>query len=182
MNKKALLILPHYGFRDKEYQWTKEKLEEKEIKVEVASSHQSVAVGRFGLEVIPDVLIEYVESGDYDIFIFIGEEASKEYFNDTHVKRIIENAFTTKKLIGAIGEAVNILTYTNHIVRKKVTGAELDRYKIEQSGAYYTGRLVEHDENVITAIGPYATLEFVEKIIKVIERSCNTFSSRSYLQ
>lgn len=180
-NKKALIVLPHYEFRDKEYSWTREKLEEAGITVEVASSHHSPAVGRFGLEVLPDVLIGFVESGDYDLFIFVGEEAVKEFFGNIHIRDIIEHAFITNKLIGAIGEASMLLTYTNHIVRRKVTGPETNRFKLEQSGAYYTGRLVEHDGNLITAIGPYATLEFVEKIVKTEKRAWQNDNSRTYL-
>src|SRR5450759_2677468 len=121
-NKKVLFILPHYDFRDKEYTWIVERLDEAGIAHEVASSHLSDAQGRFGTLVKPDVSINFVSSGDYDAFIFVGEEAAKEYYAQPEIVKIASDAITTHKIVAAIGLAVPIIGYSGHFNKRKVTG------------------------------------------------------------
>jgi putative intracellular protease/amidase len=180
--KKILLILPHYGFRDKEVTWLVERFEPKGIVTEIGSTHLSEAQGRFGTLVQPHVLIGFVEAGDYDGFIFIGEEAASEFYGNEHIQRIIENAFATRKLVAAIGAAVPILTYTGKLVGKKVTSLDNEQSRLEELGCYFTGRLVEQDGDVITANGPYATREFAESILKALRWSVGSGSGRQYLR
>lgn len=183
-SKKVLFILPHHDFRDKEYTWIVERLNEAGFAHEVASSHLSEAQGRFGTIVVPDVAISFVSSADYDAFIFIGEEAASEYFASPDITRLVVNAITTHKIVAAIGHAVPILGYSGHLSGKKVTGPVEIKTEIEDSGAFFTGRLVEQDGDVITATGPYATRELAESIVKALEWSSegNQRSGRTYLR
>lgn len=168
-NKKVLFILPHTGFRDKEYIWLKERFDEAEITSEIASSHLSEAQGRFGTILKPDVLISFVSSGDYDAFIFIGGESAKEYYAEPTVVKLVIDAITTHKLVAAIGLAVPILGYSGLLASRKVTGPNTIKTNIEDAGAFFTGRLVEQDGDIITANGPYAMRELAESIIKALE-------------
>lgn len=181
---KVLFILPHYNFRDKEYTWLKERFDEKGIHSEVASTHLSEAQGRFGVLVKPDVLINFVESEDYDAYIFVGEEAASEFFDNREIQRIVERARNKKKIIAAIGEAVPIVLYTGHFTGKKVTTTETQKKKIEDLGAFFTGRIVEQDSDLITANGPHATREFAEAIVKALEwnRKASSNNGREYLR
>jgi putative intracellular protease/amidase len=180
--KKLLMLLPHYGFRDKEVTWLLERFIPKGIKVEIASTHLSEAQGRFGTLVKPHVLIKFVESGDYDGFVFIGEEAASEFFDNEDVRRIIDHAFATRKIIAAIGAAVTIIAYTGKLTGKKVTSSDSEKDKIEELGGFYTGRLVEQDGDVLTANGPYATREFAESIMKALKWSVGSGNGRTYLR
>jgi putative intracellular protease/amidase len=170
-NKKALFILPHHNFRDKEYLWIKEQLDIAGVTSEIASSHLSEIQGEFGTLLNPDSLISYVSSGDYDAFIFIGEEAAKEYYADPEVVKLVTNAIATHKLVAAIGFAVPILTYSGGLTDRKITGPDSIQQLVEDAGAYYIGSLVEQDGDIITAHNPYATRELAESIIKALEWS-----------
>lgn len=167
-SNKVLFVLPHYNFRDKEYTWIVEALDSAGISHEVASSHLSEAQGRFGTIVKPDVLLKFVSSGDYDGFIFIGEEGAKEYYADPDIVKLVINIITTRKVIAAIGMAVPILGYSGHLSGKKVTGPDEMKREIEETGAFFTGRLVEQDGDIITANGPYATKEVASAVIKAL--------------
>ena len=170
-NRKALFILPHHNFRDKEYLWIKERLSTAGITSEVASSHLSEIQGEFDTILTPDTLVSYVSSGDYDAFIFIGEEAAKEYYADPEITKLVTNALVTHKVVAAIGFAVPILTYSGELTGRKVTGPDSIQSEVEDAGAYYTGRLIEQDGEIITAHNPYATRELAESIIKALEWS-----------
>lgn len=181
---KVLFLLPHHNFRDKEYTWLKERFDENGITSEVASTHLSEAQGRFGTLVKPDVLINFVESADYDAYIFVGEEAASEFFNNRDVQRIIERAMSLRKIVAAIGEAVPVLLYSGHFTNRKVTTTEAQKSKVEELGTYFTGRIVEQDGDLITANGPYGTREFAEAIIKALAWSKKPASAngRQYLK
>lgn len=181
-NKKVLFILPHVDFRDKEYGWVVERLDAAGIAHEIASSHLSEAQGRFGTILKPDVLINFVSSGDYDAFIFVGEETASEYYAQPDVVKLVINAITTHKVIAAIGHAVPILGFSGLLASKRVTGPDEIRTNIEESGAFFTGRLVEQDGDIITANGPYATRELAESVIKALEWSSGEGTGRPYLR
>lgn len=181
--KKILFILPHADFRDKEYTWIVERLDLEGIAHEVASSHQSEAQGRFGTIVKPDITIGFVSSGDYDAFIFVGGEGAKEYYAQPEIVKLVINAIITHKVVAAIGLAVPILGYSGLLAGKKVTGPDNIQPEIESSGAFFTGRLVEQDGDIITANGPYATRELAEIVVKALEWSDESpRSGRKYLR
>lgn len=183
LTQKALVILPHYNFRDKEYTWVRERLDEAGVRVEVASTHLSEAQGRFGTLVCPDVLISYVEASDYDAYIFIGEEAAAEFIGNVDIRRIIESAHASNRIIAAIGAAVPIIGYSGKLVGKKVTSVETEKKRLEDMGAFYTGKISEQDGQIITANGPYGTREFADAIIKTLEYSSGIVpEGRPYLR
>lgn len=182
-SKKILMILPHYNFRDKEYSWLKERFDPTGAQTTIASTHLSEARGRFGTVVKPDVLTEFVDTNEYDAVVFVGEEAAaNEYFDDRNVQRILETAFSRRKIVAAIGRAVPVLGFSGHLTGKKVTTNEADKNRMEELGAFYTGRLVEQDGDIITATGPYATREFADTIIKALSWSSGSGSGRRYLR
>ena len=182
-NKKVLFILPHDDFRDKEYSWIVERFDEAGIAHEVASSHLSEIKGLFGTIVKPDVSINFVSSGDYDAFIFVGEEAASEYYEVPEIVKLVINALATRKVVAAIGRAVPILGFSGKLTGLKVTGPDEIRHEIEGAGAFFTGRIVEQDGDVITASGPYAVRELAESVIKALEWSDgDSKSGRPYLR
>ena len=175
--------MPHHGFRDKEYSWIVESLDEVGITHEVASSHLSEAQGRFGTLVKPDVAINFVSAGDYDAYIFIGEEAAQEFYANAEISKLVINVITIRKVLVAIGRAVPILGYSGHLAYRRVTGPAEIQTEIEESGAFFTGRLVEQDGDIITASGPYATREVAKSLIKALEwADQDTGSGRAYLR
>lgn len=182
-NKKVLFILPHHDFRDKEYSWFVERLDEANIGHEVASSHLSEAQGRFGTIVVPDVALNFVSYADYDAFIFVGEEASKEYYSNPEINKIIVGALTDHKIVAAMGYAVPILGYSGRLAGRKITGPSEIQGEIENTGAFFTGRLVEQDGNIITASGPYAVRELAETVVKALEyANAENLNGRNYLR
>lgn len=183
MNKKVLFIIPHDNFRDKELTWVAERLDEAMIGYEVASTHISDAIGQFGHVVTPDVLIKHVSPADYNGYIFVGEEVASKYVGDPEITRLLEGAFSLKKVVAAIGHAVTIIAGSSHITNKKVTCIPNDLAKIESAGAYYTGRIIEQDGDLITANGPHATREFAEAIVKALNwADDNSLEGRRYLR
>lgn len=181
MNKRLLIILPHEGFRDKEFAWVVERLENSGIQFAVASTHLSDAKGRFGDLVKPDVLVRQVHPDIYDGYIFIGEEAAEEYVNNPEAVKLLEHAADYSKLVGAIGHAVLVLTSSRILTGRKVTGPSDLQNRFEEAGAFFGGKLVEKDGNLITASGPYGTREFGEEIVEYFSED-EGLSGRKFLR
>lgn len=181
MNKKVLIIIAHEGFRDKELSWLTERFDVADIGYDIGSSHLSEAKGRFGDIVVPDVLIRLVNSADYDGFILVGEEAAQEFVGNEDVIKIVEHAADRSKLVAAIGEAVMVLTRSRILNGRKVTGPSHLKPTFEEAGAFFHGKLVEIDNNLITASGPYGTREFAEAIVEYLAEG-ETHTGRKYLR
>ena len=169
MEEKILLIIGHSRFDDDQYKLVRGILASQGFPTETASTHLSAAQGTYGLDVMPDVLINYVESGDYRAFVFIGGEGASEYYSNSDVLRIINQAHLTGKLLAAIGSAVPTLTYSGKLANALVSGDESDKTRLEELGAYYSPNPVTETGDFITA-NPTASQEFTEKIIEALSK------------
>lgn len=166
---KVLIIIPHDRFRDEEFEAVFKVLTQGEHNVQVGSNHHTEAKGHFGLLVKPDVNISFVEPGDFDAFVFIGGRGVEEYFTESSIHNLIRNIYQERKLIAAIGIAVELLVYAGIISGKKVTCHPSIISDIQSSGAYYTGRIVEIDGDIITATDERAKDDFATTILKALD-------------
>ncbi len=166
---KALFILPHYDFYDDEYFELKKLLEEKGIRTEVCSTHASEAQGRFRKLVEPEFLLQDVESEDYDVFVFVGGEGASELHHDVDIQNLVNEICTERKLIILFDEAVPILYYANVIDGRKVTAPEHLKIELEEGGAYYTGKGIQKDGEVITAFDHRSVSDVAKEIFKSLK-------------
>ncbi|MEM3519623.1 MAG: DJ-1/PfpI family protein, partial [Candidatus Hadarchaeales archaeon] len=104
-----------------------------------------------------------------DAIIFVGGSGSSLYFNDPTALAIAKEAFTKKKVVGAICIAPVILANAGVLKGKNATvwdGEFVE--KIERGGAKFVNRPVVVDGNVVTANGPQAAREFGRAIAKLL--------------
>jgi putative intracellular protease/amidase len=87
----------------------------------------------------------------------------------------------SSKIIAAIGEAVPILAYTGKLAGIKVTGPEVERRRLEELGAIFTGNYIEINNNFITSRGPETIREFTTAIINTLDWTPHP-SERVYLR
>jgi protease I len=166
---KVLIVVPHDRFRDEEFISVYNALTSASHQVQIGSSHHTEATGHFGLTLKPDVNIAFVEPKDYDAVIFIGGRGVEEYFTESNIHNLIKNFFTERKLVGAIGLAVELLSYAGILAGKRVTCHPDIIQSVQGAGAYYTGRQVETDGDVITSIDERTSEAFAEGIIKGLD-------------
>lgn len=166
---KVLIVIPHDRFRDEEYEAISKALKNAGHEVMVGSSHHTEAQGHFGMIVKPDVNIGFVEPKDYDAVIFIGGRGVEEYITNSEILNLVRNIFYERRLLAAIGMAVEILAYAGILTSKKVTCDTSIIDKIQSVGAYYTGLGVEQDGEIVTGLGYKDSAEFAEVLIKALE-------------
>lgn len=165
---KVLIVIPHDRFRDEEYEAVANRLNEDGHDVQIGSSHHTEARGHFGLIVHPDVNVGFVETGDYDAVVFIGGRGVEEYLTDSSIINLIRNFYYERKLVGAIGTAVELLVYAGIIVGKKVTCDPSLISEVQSAGAYYTGTGVEIDNDILTGEGIKSKDEFAASCAKAL--------------
>jgi protease I len=175
---KVLVIIPHDRFRDEEFVAVMDELKATNNEVAVGSTHHTEAQGHFGLLVKPDVDVRFLEVSDYDAIILIGGRGVEEFVLDTRMMNVISGYYYDRKIIGAIGLAVEILAYAGVLTRKRVTCDAETVTKVEEAGAYYTGNSVEEDENIITASGVRSSREFAKMVVSALDYSNRLRSMR----
>lgn len=168
-SKKVLIVIPHFEFRDEEYLITRKALEEAGLTVVVASSHHSIAQGRFDARVQPDITITQIRLDDYGAIIFIGGPGVEEYFDDHEVLSLVRAAFQKRVLLAAISSAPIIFANAGILANRKATSSYESREILEMSGAYYTERSVELDGELITANNYQDSKHFGESIVKALK-------------
>jgi protease I len=168
--KTVVLIIAEKTFRDEEYQVPKEVLTRAGTKVITASTTTGEAVGKLGLKVRPDILIDQVDIDKLDALIFIGGAGSSQYFNDPLAHKLAIDAAQKGKIYGAICIAPTILANAGLLKGKKATvfpspdGIEA----LKKGGAVYTSNDVEMDGRLITGCGPEAAEKFGEELVKML--------------
>jgi len=165
---KALFILSHHDFYDDEYFVLKDILEKEGIKTEVCSTHMAEAQGRFKNVVAPDFLLRDTKARDYDVFIFVGGEGAAGLCQDMDAQILLKDILVERKVLVMIGEAVPMLYYANVADGRKVTTLENLKYDLETGGAYYTGRNVEQDRDLITGYDDKSIGEVSKAIIRAL--------------
>ena len=104
------------------------------------------------------------------------------FYNDGGLFRILQDFMLQRKVVAAICSAPVVLANAGLVADRKVTVFADDKDSVEAGGAYYTGRTVEVDGQIVTANGPGAAKEFAEEILKAIDWQRKGHEIRSSLR
>lgn len=167
--QKVLMIIAHEEFRDEEYDIPRKLLERNRAEITVASTEMSLAKGKLGMLVQPDILTKDVRAIDYDAIVLVGGSGAANYFNDLIVQGLLRAAVERGRVIAAICIAPVILANAGILAGKKATVFSSEIDSLEAAGAFYTGREVERDGDILTANGPEASGDFALALVKAIE-------------
>lgn len=170
MSKTVALIIAEKTFRDEEYQIPKNILETEGFKVLTVSTTRGKAVGRFGLEVKPDLLLDELRNCEPDALIFVGGGGSSQYFNDLTAHELARSVYTKGKIVGAICIAPVILAKAGLLKGKKATVFPDGQDELRLGGADYTGNQVEADGLLLTGAGPEAAENFALCLVKLLKK------------
>ncbi|MDZ7265899.1 MAG: DJ-1/PfpI family protein [candidate division KSB1 bacterium] len=166
-NGRAILfVLPSHAFRQEEYETARAALEQRGLKVVVASTVPDGVTGSRGETVATDLLIDQVNPEDYAGVVLIGGHGASQYWYDYKVHEILRAHARAGKPIAAIDRATVALGAAGLLKGKKVTGHISVFEKLANFGADYTGSKVERDGNLLTAEGASAVSLFAGELAK----------------
>jgi protease I len=167
--KKIVMIIASQNFRDEELLQPKNIITEKGAEVKVASTSLETAKGMLGAEVKPDLLVSEIKPEDWDAIILIGGTGASQYWDDSSIHSMLNEAVKQNKIVGAICIAPVTLANAGILSGKKATVSGSETQKLADKGAVCTGKDVERDGNIITASGPQAAKEFGNVIVQALK-------------
>jgi protease I len=162
--KPILIVIAPKEFRDEELFETKDELEKSGQKTVIASTIIGTCFGSKGGYATSEILIDDIESKNYDGVVFIGGAGSRLFFNNEHALRIAKEMNSQKKLVGAICIAPVILAKAGILKNKKATVFHSEIDTIKQLGTLYSEMDVTRDENIITGNGPAVSRIFAKAL------------------
>ena len=166
--KKIVMIIAPQNFRDEELIQPKSILAEKGAEVKVACTSLETTKGMLGAEIEPDIMVSEIKPEDWDAIILIGGTGASQYWDDSSVHSLLNEAIEQNKIVGAICIAPVTLANAGILSGKKATVFGSEVQKLKDKGAECTGKDVERDGNIITASGPQAAKEFGNTIAQAL--------------
>lgn len=137
------------------------------IDVTAVSLTDSLIVdGAHGISIKADRLFGDVDFNDADMLVLPGGPGSPDMINHSGLCSLLRSFASAGKRIAAICAAPSVLCGLGILDGRRATvypGFEKGFDKV-----IFTGRLVEHDDNIITAIGPAAAFAFAAEIIDTL--------------
>ncbi len=166
MDKKVLIFIADKDFRDEEYEIPYNIFVKEGLQVDTASTTLEKITGKLGMEVKPDVLINKIDSKDYDAFVIVGGPGIKKYWDDKVLHDKAGQFLNQNKLLTAICSAPVVLAHAGLLKNKKATSFSGDEKEMINHGVNFTGQPVEIDGNIITGNGPKSADLFAVSIVE----------------
>ena len=175
VEKRIAMIVAFRDFRDEEYFETKEVLEKASAEIVTVSDSLGKAIGKFGGEVDVDLSLENLRIEDFDAILFIGGPGALEHLDNEVSYKIVKEAFSQDKVLGAICVSPVILAKAGVLRGHKATvwSSITDKSTVktlEKYGAHYLPQAVVVDGKIVTANGPSAAKEFGLKIFELLKQ------------
>jgi protease I len=167
-SKKIIFLLAQKNFCDAEYHQSRSVFESFGFRCVTASSKKSAAVGMEGSCVQPDLIIHKIDIKNYHAICLIGGVGCTEYWHDKSVHTISVEADKRGLLLGAICLAPIILANAGLLEGVSAAVYPSAASYITRKGAYFSGKSVEVEKNIITANGPESAELFAQTISKLL--------------
>lgn len=158
MSKVVIIVAPQ-NFQPVEYSETLKALKNKGIEVVTSSTILNPTASNQETYQA-DILIDDIDSSDYDAIILIGGSGSSVYFHHSNLHRLVTEFTSQNKIIAAICAAPAILAYAGVLKDKNATCFPSHLNDLNSQGAHYIEQAIVEDDNIITANGPDAAADF----------------------
>lgn len=162
----VLIFLPAEDFNETEYLTVKNYFVSKGKKVFITSDDHTFCSGNKRLKVKSDVSFFNINEKNFDGFILIGGQGSRNYKTNSTLQKIAVKFNDSKKTIGAICSAPLILASAGLL--KQATCFSEVRNELIASGVDYKDFPIVVDRNIVTAEGPNTAGRFSETVFHSI--------------
>lgn len=132
----------------------------------IAVGDKNTVVGAHNIAVVCDCLVKNVEGLPEAVVLPGGMPGTLNLENSKEVIKIVKEAEKNGKLVAAICAAPLILGHLGLLKGK--TATVYDGFEKELLGANLSDKCVVRDQNIITAFGPGAAIDFGFEIIKYL--------------
>ena len=117
-DKKVLMVVAPTEFDGVEFETTRRVLENRGLKVKVASTALATARATTGLMVRPDANLDDIKTWEYDAVVFVGGPGARQLFDHEKATKLAKDC--EYKVLGALGFAPGILANSGVVKGKRV--------------------------------------------------------------
>ncbi|MFH1788297.1 MAG: DJ-1/PfpI family protein [Candidatus Altiarchaeota archaeon] len=167
----VLVVIPPVGFIDEELTVSLEILNESKCSYEVASTQRVYCKGVSGMVVEPDKTLDEVVASHYTTILIIGGQGSEQFlWKNQKMLDLVKDAQNHGDILGAINAGVGVLANAGVLDGKKATTSASPQAldTLSSNGAMYVNKAVVVDDNIVTADGPYAMLDFMVELMDLM--------------
>ncbi|MCW7494076.1 DJ-1/PfpI family protein [Leptospira sp. 2 VSF19] len=138
--------------------------------VTAGKSKEPILAARKTLHLADQTFSEIVPNEFDAILLPGGLEGTKQLMKDPEISSILKSFQVTKKMIGAICAAPNVLRHLDIITGEDLYTAFPSADDLAKGkGGMYTGKRIESHNNIHTSIGPGSAFEFSLYILEKLE-------------
>ncbi len=168
MARRAVLVLPHHGYREEELDAPRQALEAAGVTCELASWSLAPAAGMHGGSALPDRLVGSVDPSRLEALVFVGGSGAALLFEDRAAHRLAREAARQGKVLGAICDAGSILASAGLLEGRAATAAPGREAHLRARGALWTGAPVTVTGRIVTARGPEQAQDFGAALVALL--------------
>ena len=167
----VLIILPPTGFIDEEVTVSIEIFNESKVSYELASIQSDYCRGISGMLIKPEKSIQQISPIHYSAILVIGGQGSQDFlWKNDETLSLLKDAYNHREIIAGINAGVGVLANAGVLDGKKATTSPSPEAleTISSNGGLYVNNPVVVDENIITAQGPSAMLDFMVEFLDLM--------------
>ena len=134
----------------------------------VSTATEDLIKGVFQDEFQVDGPIAGERMENYSGVIFVGGRGATQLEENSECLRLAREAAEAGKLIAAWDYAIGVLAKAGVVRGRRVTSIERLRGELKAAGAKFTGRQIEIDKNLVTAIDDSAGFRFGKALAQIV--------------
>jgi len=165
----VLVVVPPSEFGDECLRYARSSLHNVHVGTRVVSTRDEGPVqGRLQDAFLVDGTLSGESVAAYSGLVFAGGEGALELAKDADALRLAREAAQAGKLLGAWGHAVAVLAAAGVLKGRRVTAHPQIRDAVARAGAKLSGRQLEVDGALVTAVDESAGLRFGKALAAIV--------------
>lgn len=165
----VLVVVPAEGYAETTLRYARSALYNVHVGTRVVAPQDDELIrGELQDEFQPDGRLAEARMDDYSGVILCGGPGAMALAEDAEAQRIAREAFAQDKLVAAWGHAPAVLARAGVVARRRLTGDPSLRQMLSNAGARYTGRQVEVDGKLVTALDDAAGFRFGKALVQIV--------------
>lgn len=165
IDRNLLVILPKLNFNEDEFLSVKRVFEQACFRLFISSDAQSLCTGQNGLRVSPDMAFLNINHNNFAAAVIIGGNGIKTYWDSSLLHSKLQSFNDAGKPIGAICSAPVLLAKAGILNNREATCYPEDKDELVISNVIYKDMPVVEWDNIITANGPAAAVDFANGLV-----------------
>ena len=165
----VLVVVPEQGYAETTFRYVRSALYNVHVGTRsVSTVDEDLIKGLLQDEFQVDGKLQGEDMSGYSGVIFCGGEGSLDLVDDPNALRLAQEAAAQDKLIAAWGHSVAILARSGVLKGKKVTADPTIQMTVKAGGGKYTGKQVQRDGKIVTAIDDAAGFRLGRELIRIV--------------